>query len=111
MKKFAFILAISVFGVMSVNAYNSSTTPVASAADQVLYCKVFNNTANLFEYKVGTDVFSITVGQSSGFAFEENTQILRKDTNGNWINWFKFTSAYSGQNVQLSDIMHLSNTD
>jgi hypothetical protein len=111
MKKFAFVLAISVLGVISVNAYNHTTRPIASAVDQILYCKVINNTASLFEYKVGTDLFSIPVGQPAGFAFEENTQILKKDTNGNWINWFVFSSAYANQNVQLSDIINLSNAN
>jgi hypothetical protein len=111
MKKFAFVIAIFIFGAFSVNAYNNFTTPVVSAADQILYCKVINNTATLFEYKAGTDVFSIPVGQPGGLAFEENTQLLKKDTNGNWVNWFIFTSAYSGQNVQLSDIINLSNTN
>lgn len=110
MKKFAFIIAITLLGTITVNAYSTST-PVASAADQILYCKVINNTANLFEYKAGTDVFTISVGQPGGLAFEENTQLLKKDNNGNWVNWFIFTSAYSGQNVQLSDIINLSNTN
>ncbi len=108
MKKFAFIIAISLFGALTINAY-SATTPVASAKDQILYCKVMNNTATVFEYKVGTDIYSIPVGLASGFAFEENTQILKKDTNGNWINWFIYTNAYANQNVNLSDIISLSN--
>lgn len=104
MKKIAFILAISLLGTMATNAVN----PVISAStsiDQIIYCKVFNNTASQFEYKVGADVYTIDANMSAGFAFEENTQVLRKDTNGNWVNWFVFSSAYSGQTVQLSDLL------
>jgi hypothetical protein len=110
MKKIAFIIALSFLGAITANAYNTSIH-AASAADQILYCKVINNTAAAFDYKVGTDVFNIPVGGTGGFAFEENTQILKKDSNGNWINWFVFSSAYANQNVQLSDIINLSNSN
>ena len=108
MKKIVFVITISVLGAFSVNAYNL-LSPVVTASDQILYCKVFNSTATVFEYKVGPDVFSIPVGDSGGFAFEENTQILKKDANNNWVNWFIFSATYSGQTVQLSDIISLSN--
>lgn len=104
MKKFAFILAFSFLGTLAVNA-TSSVVPASASVDQIVYCKVFNNTATQFEYKVGADVYTIDVNLSAGFAFEENTQILRKDTNGNWVNWFVFSSAYAGLTVQLSDLL------
>jgi hypothetical protein len=104
MKKFAIIIVISVLGAFAANAMNT-LKPAPLAADQILYCKVFNNTANPFDYKVGADIYTIPVNMSSGFAFEENTQILKKDTNGNWVNWFVFGSTYSGQTVMLSDLL------
>lgn len=108
MKKIAFIITLALVGTVAVNA-NHTVNPVVVSADQVLYCKVTNNTAAAFEYKVGSDVFTVAAGETAGFAFEENTQILKKDSNGNWINWFIFDASYSFQNVQLSDIINLSN--
>lgn len=106
MKKLAFILAISLTGSLAANAANS-IQPTASAFNAIQYCKVYNNTSNPFDYKVGNDVFTITVGTSAAMAYEENTQILKKDAEGNWVNWFVFTSAYANQTVQLSDLLNL----
>ena len=105
MKKLAFIIAISLFGTLATQALNT-VQPTASAADQILYCKVFNDTATPFDYKVGNDIYTIPVNMSNGFAFEENTQILKKDGNGNWVNWFVYSSTYSNQNVMLSSLLN-----
>ena len=105
MKKLAFILAISFLGTLAVNAINPINLN-AKSADQVLYAKVVNNTASAFEYKVGTDVYTIAVGASGALAFEENTQILKKDTNGVWVNWFVFTTARANQTWQLTDLLN-----
>jgi len=108
MKKIAFIIALAFVGTIAVNA-NNIVTPIVSSANEILFCKVINNTASAFEYKVGTDTYSVAPGATAGLAFEENTQILKKDTNGNWVNWFVLNTTYSGQSVQLTDIMNLSN--
>ncbi len=105
MKKLAFILAMSFLGTLAVQAVNP-VSPVAQSIDQIIYAKVINNTAAAFEYKVGTDMYTIAVGESAGFAFEENTQIMRKDANGVWINWFVFSNSYANQSWQLSDLMN-----
>jgi hypothetical protein len=106
MKKLAFILAIALTGSVAVSAANS-IQPTASAVNAIQYCKIFNDTASPFDYKVGTDVFTITIGTSAAMAYEENTQILKKDTNGNWVNWFVFSSAYANQTVQLSTLLSI----
>ncbi len=108
MKKIAFIITLAISSVALINA-NNPVNPIVSSAQQVLFCKVINNTSAVFEYKVGTEEFTIPVGQTGGFAFEENTQILKKDTHGHWVNWFIFSSSYQGQSIQLSDIINLSN--
>ena len=104
MKKIAFVLALTFSVSLAINAANT-ISPVTSSVEQIIYCKVFNDTNAPFEYKVGADVFTITVGTTAGFNYEENTQILKKDGNGNWVNWFVYTSAYAGQNVQLSTLL------
>jgi len=104
MKKLAFILAIALTGSVAAMAANS-IKPTVSAVNAIQYCKIFNDTANPFDYKVGTDVYTITVGTSAAMAYEENTQILKKDINGNWVNWFVFSSAYANQTVQLSSLL------
>lgn len=105
MKKLAFILAISFLGTLTVNAINP-VVPETINSDQVLYAKVINNTAAAFEYKVGTDIYTIAVGASGALAFEENTQILKKDANGVWVNWFVFSSTYANQSWQLTDLLN-----
>jgi|688.fasta_scaffold1174053_1 hypothetical protein len=104
MKKIAFILAFTFSASLAIHAANTIST-VNSSVEQVIYCKVINDTNAAFEYKVGADVFTIAVGSTAGFNYEENTQILKKDTNGNWVNWFVYSSSYSGQNVQLSSLL------
>jgi len=106
MKKLAFILLVAFVSSLSVQAIGPAFKTNFSN-DQVQYCKVINDTGNAMQYKVGNDTYTIEVGESEPFAFEENAQIMKKDTNGNWVNWFVFSNAYSGQSVQLSTLLAL----
>ncbi len=104
MKKFAFIFAISLLGTLAVNAINP-IKPAVQAADQILYCKIFNNTATAFEFKANGNIVTIDVNTSAPVALEENTQLQKKDSNGNWVNWFIFSTTYANQTVQLTDLL------
>lgn len=106
MKKLAFIIMVSFFGMLAVKAFN----PVVSATqsmDQVLYAKVINDTGAEFKYKVGADIYIIDINESEPFAYEENTQILKKNALGEWVNWFVFGSSLSNQSHQLSTLLNL----
>ncbi len=105
MKKLAFLIAISFLGSVAVQAINP-VNPSANAADQVIYAKVINDTGTAFKYKVGNDEFIIDVNESEPFAFDENTQILKKNSEGNWVNWFVFNSSHAGQSIQLSTLLN-----
>jgi hypothetical protein len=104
MKKIVFILAICLTGTLAANAFNT-LTPVVKSADQVIYCKILNDLSGPFEYKVGADIFTVEVGRSGALAYEENTQILKKDTHGNWVNWFVFTSIHANQTIKISTLL------
>ena len=106
MKKLAFLLLVAFIGSITVQAVNP-VFPTSSSNDQIIYCKVINDTGNAMEYKVGTEVYTIEVGESEPFAFEVNSQIMKKNTNGDWVNWFVFSSVYSGTNAQLSTLLAL----
>lgn len=104
MKKLAFLLSILFCGAIAANA-SQAVAKADISAENVIYCKVINDTGAEFQYKVGSTVYTIEVDESEPFAFDEGTQILRQDESGNWVNWFVFSVMYSGQSVQLSSLL------
>jgi len=105
MKKVALIFALVLAGNFAVNAVNPIQNLVSLVSSQPVFCKVHNDTGAAFEYKVGADTYTIAPSETAGFNYEENVQILKKDTNGNWVNWFVYTASYNGQSVNLSTML------
>ena len=107
MKKLFFVIAISVAGMsaaFSANAVQPSTSILNM--DQVVQMKVINDTGADFQYKVGADIYTIVAGTSAGFSFEENTQIMRKNSSDVWVNWFVITTTHQGQSASLTALLN-----
>lgn len=106
MKKIAFIIALGLIAPFAVSAAVNPVIPVMNNIDQIVYAKVINDTGSEFQYKVGTTEYLIEIGESEPMAFEENSQLLKKDSNGNWVNWFVFGATHSGQSINLSTLLN-----